>query len=95
MVKYKVKDSVLWRVIEDDAVLLNLKTNYYYSLNKSGSLILQELNDGKSIDEVVEYLFNYYDLGTKCGIDYTGLVEFIVNAMVDMKEPFLGADDEI
>ena len=61
MVKYKVKDSVLWRVIEDDAVLLNLKTNYYYSLNKSGSLILQELNDGKSIDEVVEYLFNYYD----------------------------------
>ena len=60
MVKYKVRDSVLWRVIEDDTVLLNLKTNYYYSLNKTGSIILRELNDGKSIEEVVEYLFNYY-----------------------------------
>ena len=60
MVKYKVRDSVLWRIIEDDTVLLNLKTNYYYSLNKTGSIILRELNDGKSIEEVVEYLFNYY-----------------------------------
>ncbi len=34
-------------------------------------------------------LFNYYDVGAKCGIDYTGLVDLIVNSMVDLKEPFL------
>ncbi len=38
-------------------------------------------------------LFRYYDLGAKCGIGYTGLIEFIVNAMVDMKEPFLNLDE--
>jgi len=38
-------------------------------------------------------LFRYYELGQKCGIGYTGLVEFIVNAMVDMKEPYLNLEE--
>jgi len=38
-------------------------------------------------------LFRYYELGPKCGIGYTGLVEFIVNAMVDIKQPYLDLDE--
>lgn len=38
-------------------------------------------------------LFRYYELGSKCGIGYTGLVEFIVNAMVDNKEPFINLEE--
>jgi Fe-S oxidoreductase len=38
-------------------------------------------------------LLKYYELGPKAGIGYTGLVEFIVNAMVDMKEPFLDLEE--
>ncbi len=38
-------------------------------------------------------LLRYYDLGPKAGIGYTGLVEFIVNAMTDMKEPFLDLEE--
>ena len=34
-------------------------------------------------------LFGYYNVREKCGIHYGGLVELIVNAMVDMKEPFI------
>jgi len=34
-------------------------------------------------------LFAYYNTWEKYGIGYTGLVEFIVNAMVDIKEPFI------
>ena len=34
-------------------------------------------------------LFNYYDVWGKVGILYGGLVELIVNAMVDIKEPFI------
>lgn len=34
-------------------------------------------------------LFNYYNVWEKCGILYGGLVELVVNAMVDIKEPFL------
>jgi Fe-S oxidoreductase len=34
-------------------------------------------------------LFNYYGVWEKSGIFYGGLVELIVNAMVDLKEPFI------
>jgi Fe-S oxidoreductase len=34
-------------------------------------------------------LFEYYKVPEKYGIKYTGLVEFIVNAMTDTKEPFI------
>ncbi len=33
--------------------------------------------------------FNYYKAFEKCGIIYGGLVELIVNAMVDVKQPFI------
>jgi len=38
-------------------------------------------------------LFRYYELGPKCGIGYTGAVEFIVNAMVDIKQPYLDLEE--
>jgi len=34
-------------------------------------------------------LLSYYDAWEKCGILYGGLVELVVNAMVDIKEPFI------
>lgn len=34
-------------------------------------------------------LFNYYKVWENCGILYGGLVELIVNAMADLKEPFI------
>jgi Fe-S oxidoreductase len=34
-------------------------------------------------------LFNYYSVNEKCNIFYGGLVELIVNAMVDLKKPFI------
>jgi Fe-S oxidoreductase len=37
----------------------------------------------------IREILNHYDAWEKCGISYTGLVEFIVNAMVDIKEPYI------
>jgi len=34
-------------------------------------------------------MFSYYEVWEKCGILYGGLVELIVNAMVDIKQPFI------
>ncbi|MCX7856514.1 MAG: (Fe-S)-binding protein [Deltaproteobacteria bacterium] len=34
-------------------------------------------------------LFNYFDVNKKCGIFYGGLVELIVNALDDLKKPFI------
>ncbi|MHB1130879.1 MAG: (Fe-S)-binding protein [Chloroflexota bacterium] len=38
--------------------------------------------------------FEYFDATAKTGIRYTGLVELIVNAMVDIEQPFLNPDAE-
>jgi Fe-S oxidoreductase len=38
-------------------------------------------------------LFAYYKAGEKYGIAYTGLVEFIVNAMVDIEKPYIIWDE--
>jgi Fe-S oxidoreductase len=37
----------------------------------------------------IRELFNYYNLWEECGIFYGGLVELIVNAMTDLKKPFM------
>ena len=34
-------------------------------------------------------LITRYDLEDKYGIYYDGLIELVINAMVDLKEPFL------
>lgn len=34
-------------------------------------------------------LFNYFDVNKRCGIFYGGLVELIVNALEDLKKPFI------
>ena len=34
-------------------------------------------------------MFGYYGIQDKCNIIYGGLVELIVNAMVDIKEPWI------
>ncbi len=40
-------------------------------------------------------LFNYYQLEEKYNISYTGLVELIVNAMVDLKSPFITEPEQL
>jgi Fe-S oxidoreductase len=34
-------------------------------------------------------ILRYYNIGEKYGIRYGGLVELVVNAMVDMEKPFI------
>jgi hypothetical protein len=39
-------------------------------------------------------ILDYYDAYRKSGILYGGLVELIVNAMTDLKEPFIKLDKD-
>jgi len=42
---------------EDEAVLVNVESGYYYSLSPSGAEILEMLNDGIPADQLVPALF--------------------------------------
>ncbi|MDY7030377.1 MAG: (Fe-S)-binding protein, partial [Thermodesulfobacteriota bacterium] len=43
----------------------------------------------------IREILNHYEAWDKAGIAYTGLVEFIVNAMVDIEEPYIEWPDEL
>jgi Coenzyme PQQ synthesis protein D (PqqD) len=53
--------DVAARRLEDEVVLVNLKTNHIYSLNAIGSRVWELLDAPRSRDEVVEALLAEFD----------------------------------
>lgn len=56
-----VPEIVFTRVSEGEAVLLSLATKRYYSLNETGALIWESLEEGSQQDQLVEALVTAYD----------------------------------
>ncbi|MFA5146253.1 MAG: PqqD family protein [Candidatus Omnitrophota bacterium] len=61
--KYRIdKDKVTYRVIDNEAVILNLDSGYYYSLNGVGTEIWKMMAVGKTTDEILDYFEAEYRL---------------------------------
>jgi len=56
--KYKHCDNIDWKEFDNESVLLNLTTGYYFRLNQVGTfvwpLITEEYNIGDIVDQVVK-----------------------------------------
>jgi len=52
--------EILGKVIDDEAIVLNLATGNYYSLEDSGALIWQRLEAGDSVAQIEERLLQTY-----------------------------------
>jgi hypothetical protein len=52
--RYAASPDITLRVLESEAVLLNVQTGAYFSLNKVGTHIWQLYGEGKTLAEVVE-----------------------------------------
>ncbi|MEW6600310.1 MAG: PqqD family protein [Nitrospirota bacterium] len=68
-VYYKKNPSVVCTELEDGAVLLDLQTKFYYSLNQSGLRIWQIINDNKSLIEIVRQITDEYEIDEKSAAD--------------------------
>jgi hypothetical protein len=56
--KYQIDRSrIIFEQFEDETVLVNTETGYYYSLSNTGSEILKLLEDGCSVAELPTILF--------------------------------------
>ena len=51
--KYGVPDGVLRAQLEGDEVMLNPTTGVYHMLNRTGRLLIESLQHGRSLDEAV------------------------------------------
>lgn len=62
MTRYRIVPDALSASLTDGAVLLNLYTKRYFSLNDTGSRIWSLLEQQASDDEIVETLVREYDV---------------------------------
>lgn len=62
MTRYVVSDDAACAVVEDGAVVLNMRTKRYYSLNETGTVIWRLLEDGVEPPEIVARLVEQYDV---------------------------------
>lgn len=46
--------QVMWNVVDNEAVLLNTETGFYYGMNKTASVIWELLETPKTILEIVQ-----------------------------------------
>ena len=63
--KFKHASNVTWRQVDKDAVILDLDTSNYFSLNEVGVLVWERLGDGATIAEVCEEVCKLYDVPPK------------------------------
>jgi hypothetical protein len=58
----QTKEDIIWRIVDDEALLLNTKTGYYFSMNGTATEIWCLLNDGKSEDETAKAIAERYGI---------------------------------
>jgi hypothetical protein len=59
--KILLQEDTLLREVKDEAVLLNLSTESYYTLNAVGARMLQTLTNSASIEQAYRTLLSDYD----------------------------------
>ena len=57
-----VSEDVLFRELDDEAVLLNLKTGIYFGLNPLGTRIWRLILEERSLARVLEKMLHEYDV---------------------------------
>jgi hypothetical protein len=60
--RWRQCDDVAARRLDDEVVLVNLKTNHIYSLNETGSRLWELLDPPRTRDEVVDALFGEFEV---------------------------------
>lgn len=63
MTRYVVSPDAAYAAVEDGAVVLHLGTKRYYSLNGTGAVIWQMLEDGIARADIVTRLVQTYAVG--------------------------------
>ena len=61
-----INDTVLFQELQGEAVLFDLKTGIYLSLNKVGTRIWQLLGEHELLSKVVELMLSEYDVTEEC-----------------------------
>lgn len=68
--KYKISNTVDWQSLDDQIIILSLKNNLYYSINRSGKWFFEKILSGTGEDEIILQATEHFsDVGSKDLID--------------------------
>lgn len=54
--------SVSWREVDGEIIALDLDSSTYFTTNSTGTVLWNVLNDGATIDQLVEALQSHFDI---------------------------------
>ena len=60
--KIKIPDDVMFRILGDEAVILNVASGVYFGLDTIGTRMWQLMSEHGSTDKVVETLLEEYEV---------------------------------
>ena len=77
---YPNDQDVVSKVIEGEAILINLKTGIYYSMNETGGMTWSSLTHGASIEQISEFMVNHCQgTGETVGSDIQAFIDLLVD----------------
>lgn len=88
-IKYKVDTNrIIWRIIENRALILDLETGFYYNLNRIGSLIWKSLAEGDNLGNALNKIKRSYNVSDqKLKKDSDELIkDFVKEKLVEVKK---------
>ncbi len=59
---FRIPDDVTFRILGDEAVILNLSTGIYFGLDSIGTRIWQLMSENASSEKIIENLWAEYEV---------------------------------
>lgn len=60
--RFRHSPQSAWRRVESEAIVLDLETSVYYSLNEVGAYAWERLGEGKTVDDVLAAIVSEFDV---------------------------------
>lgn len=65
MSAYQLKPELLLQKVADEMVLLEPESGEYFTLNNVGADMLEQLQQGKSAQQIAQYIADIYDVSAE------------------------------
>jgi len=60
---YKINESkAISETIDGETIIINLETGYYYSVNKTATIIWNEFQENNSFKNILKYFLDHYEV---------------------------------
>jgi hypothetical protein len=76
----KPNPDLLWRIVGDEALLLDTASGNYFSLDPIGTEIWKRLNYGEAIDDIAP------DIARRYGMDETQVREDVDDLLIELRD---------